>query len=782
MKKIRGPLYLILILLLLVSCAARQAGMRQGPARRPIIGQAAMSAPALSLKEALEEMRFGREAEALPELLIVRDKYQGTAFAARASFILGLYELKRHGPRAVLYLQEAQALGEIRPYVLLYLARAYAEEGDLPGASRAYDSIRREYPDFLYAGDVLFELAGVLEMMGRPGEALSMFRAFVSKYPGHARFAEALLRTARLEMASGGYARAAMDLKTLIVRYPGTRVAKKAEGTFRDNRRLSLPSLGAEELCARAEALFKSYHYRSAATELSDLLRSGPAACGSRAGPLLIETLFRLKRYEEAAIVLRRRLEKISGNDGKKAGTGYEQRSGLVLLATAYLRGAKGVKGARGSAKDGYDDFIHTVDTLVRKFPRSREARRALLMEGGYYEEAGQWDEAIGAYGQAEKAGGDRPSPEAAWRRGWLQYRMGRYIEAAESMDLGGLNAGGRRGARLAYWRGRALEKAGRGQEARGEYALACKGWMPGYYCYMAVRRLGLDGSKGLSGRMAWNPDREVSGAQDGSLASGVMAGDFGRTHMLLSVGLSGEAAKEVQLALKRRRPRREEVLSLIEAFYSAGDYYHAMSLFENYAGLLRDIDGTMPPALLEVAFPLKMVEYIKTRGLAGDADPLLVAAVMREESSFDPDTISRTGAVGLMQVMPETAEFIARASARGRPRPYDLGDPDTNIRMGAWYLAYLWQRTGGDPVDTIAGYNAGLNVVRRWRKNYPLDDDEFIESIPYTETRNYTKKVLKSYRAFKSLASLGGQMLIADNEKGREEDRGRAIFLARSR
>jgi len=95
---------------------------------------------------------------------------------------------------------------------------------------------------------------------------------------------------------------------------------------------------------------------------------------------------------------------------------------------------------------------------------------------------------------------------------------------------------------------------------------------------------------------------------------------------------------------------------------------------------------------------------------------------------------------------------------------------------MGAWYLAYLWRRTGGNAIETIAGYNAGLNMVKVWRKRYPLDDDEFIESIPYRETRNYTKKVLKSYRAFAMLAARRRPLLLSMQER---EDNGRAGIIA---
>ncbi len=746
------PACVFLLFFLLVSCSA--PGGPGGPPPRPLSG-AVLRSPAELLGAALDEARLGQEGRAAEDLQFIRLRYEGTEWSSRASLVLGLQASRSaNWSEAVRYLQEAQDLGLIRPYVLLRLARAYSAAGGALGAERTYSSIEAEYPDFFYMADVLFEHAEVLEALGRSSRAIRLYSAFAKKYPDHRKAPQALLKGALLQAASGRPDEARKDLRRLLVEYAGGPQAREARRLTRENRRLSMPALGAEERCRRSEALFKGYYYRAAAEELSAMVRRAPGACGGRAEPLLVETLFRLKKYGEAEKLLRARLAGIRRGHGRKKAGSYRERSTLLLLATAYLREGR----ERG--------FLRSVRTLTRAFPKSAEARRALFMEGLYFEEAGKWPRAIAIYGRVLKAGGRKPSAEAAWRRGWLLYRMGRYSEAYRSLGLP-VSTGPGMAARLAYWRGRALEKAGDGARAREEYAKACEGWMPGYYCFMAQKRLG---AKTIVQDRRRGGQADVQGAAipggDALYAPVPEEGRLRKALTLLSVGLTDEASKEAELALRERRPGRSEVLSLMMAFYSAGDYYHAVRLFENYAGLLRAEDGTMPEEFLEVAFPLRLVEYISSRGLAGEADPLLVAAVMREESAFDPDTISRTGAVGLMQVMPSTAEFIASASTGGKPRPYDLGDPDTNIRMGAWYLAYLWRRTGGSAIETIAGYNAGLNMVRKWRKRYPLDDDEFIESIPYRETRNYTKKVLKSYRAFTMLAA-GRRPLLLSMEAG---------------
>ncbi|MDP2688832.1 MAG: lytic transglycosylase domain-containing protein, partial [Deltaproteobacteria bacterium] len=102
-----------------------------------------------------------------------------------------------------------------------------------------------------------------------------------------------------------------------------------------------------------------------------------------------------------------------------------------------------------------------------------------------------------------------------------------------------------------------------------------------------------------------------------------------------------------------------------------------------------------------------------------------------------------------LMQIMPSTGRFIAGKLGKDLNDARELLDPDTNIKLGSWYLGYLARRFEGDIVLTIASYNAGPNAVQRWTETLPTELDEFIESIPYPETRRYAKKVLKSYGEF---------------------------------
>jgi len=135
------------------------------------------------------------------------------------------------------------------------------------------------------------------------------------------------------------------------------------------------------------------------------------------------------------------------------------------------------------------------------------------------------------------------------------------------------------------------------------------------------------------------------------------------------------------------------------------------------------------------------------------DLDPYLVASVIWAESSYDPEAVSKVGAVGLMQLMPDTAEWISHKVDMDDFAEQDLTDPDVNIHLGCWYLSYLAKRFDGNLANIIAGYNAGPNKVEEW-----LGSDEYskdgvtLENIPYEETDNYVDKVQDAYEKYREL------------------------------
>jgi len=151
--------------------------------------------------------------------------------------------------------------------------------------------------------------------------------------------------------------------------------------------------------------------------------------------------------------------------------------------------------------------------------------------------------------------------------------------------------------------------------------------------------------------------------------------------------------------------------------------------------------------------YPYPYQNAIEQYARAHSLETPLVAGVIMSESKFKDEVHSDTGAIGLMQVMPETAEWIAQQIDEPSFSVEKLHDPDTNIRFGTWYLSSLQKEFCGNEVLMLAAYNAGRGNVHEWMDTYGWDMDfNDINQIPYQETREYVARVLKNKTKYRSL------------------------------
>jgi soluble lytic murein transglycosylase len=155
--------------------------------------------------------------------------------------------------------------------------------------------------------------------------------------------------------------------------------------------------------------------------------------------------------------------------------------------------------------------------------------------------------------------------------------------------------------------------------------------------------------------------------------------------------------------------------------------------------------------AVRETLLPLRHEDIIRQQAADKDVDPALIAAVIYTESRFRDQT-SPVGAKGLMQIMPETADYIARKSGGTEFTRSDLATPQINIAYGTWYLRYLLDKYDGNTILTLAAYNGGEGKVDQWRAEAAAQGEKFkvASHVPYKETRDYVERVLaarKDYR-----------------------------------
>jgi soluble lytic murein transglycosylase len=267
----------------------------------------------------------------------------------------------------------------------------------------------------------------------------------------------------------------------------------------------------------------------------------------------------------------------------------------------------------------------------------------------------------------------------------------------------------------------------------------------------------------------------EPSIAADASLAPGSLATNpsFLAGVELLRLGFPEQAADELNGVDRGRvegpAGKLEPMLLLAIALEQAGDHRTAHAIAKSTLAAAERRDGDEPSArskelvawFRRIAFPNAYRPEIEHWAKAYGVPPDLMQALMREESALDPQVISGAGAVGLTQLMPDTAARLAHRLGLPRPNARALEDPSLNIRLGTSYVADLLKRYQGNQAMAVAAYNAGEGMVNRWRTERGKEPlDAFVEEIPVTETRGYVKRVLSSYATYRYLYGKGPERI----------------------
>ena len=242
------------------------------------------------------------------------------------------------------------------------------------------------------------------------------------------------------------------------------------------------------------------------------------------------------------------------------------------------------------------------------------------------------------------------------------------------------------------------------------------------YYGFMAARLLG------VPGRM--NIERTpLNGAQLTQLRKHP---NIARSVELFAVGDDLNGRREWYRALETLAPAKQ--LTAAELAYTLG----------LTALAIRSANIAEARNHLHLRFPVVHEPEFRRASLRSNLPVPLLMAVARQESAMQPNARSSANARGLMQLLPTTAELVARRAGMSKPSADDLHDPGTNIALGSYHLAWLVDRFDGQVPLAVAAYNAGEHRVDRWLKETDgLPMDQWIETIPFTETRNYVKNVL---------------------------------------
>lgn len=674
-----------------------------------------------------QRMKDVDRAESRRAFLDTKRLFPDTVWASRASLLLGLMAIGEKDPAAITLLEGAAGLKDIEDHLLFYKAQALSARFEYAEAARAYDSIISAYPSSSLVEKASFFKGSSFFEAGLYDDASAAFADFMKKFPKSDRRAQALLFLADSQMNAGRPQSAVPPLKELAVLKPASKEAVDAAGRLAMlwEKGIKEAALTDEERFSRAEGLLRAASLTQALREFEPFLNE-PAY---RAEALFRSSVAnaRLKRYEKAEALLK---EYLSGKDRT-----FEAQA-------LYWYGVS-------SARQGKEEGLFLAEKrLSEKYPKSQE-RADILLLIGKTKEGKDPEGALNAY-MAVLDGfmATKASEEAFWKIAWGAYTAGRYDDAYEAFGAySEANPGGKSAAKFRYWLARSAERLGRDHEATDAYRAVCEREEESFYCLLSAMRAKEREDTGLTFTVApasaIAQERALKGNKTGNSVLLAEAPHYRAAQELLVLGLNSEAADELDAAARLKPGGKEGLAELAGLLYKADDFYRAFRIYRQH--LDRDRRS------VHLGFPLGLVEKAREKG-AGAADPFLVAAVAREESHFNPEAVSPVGALGLMQIMPSTAKGIARALGMDFESA-SLLEADTSLKFGSWYLGQLLERFNGDLALAVAGYNAGPNAAARWSKTLPFELDEFVESIPYDETRAYTKRVLRSYAEFMRLA-----------------------------
>jgi soluble lytic murein transglycosylase len=491
----------------------------------------------------------------------------------------------------------------------------------------------------------------------------------------------------------------------------------------------------AEQALARLAAADGSLAYRTPAAlrerclRLSGALRNEEAlvACEAAiaAAPddrgLLREradVLFRMRRYPEAVDAFR-----ALGDDDRMA----------VFWRT------------RSLARSGRIDESLATFARVTKGADPELAARAHFLSGTLLEDT-DLAAAEAVYRQVEReapTGAQRSA--ASWRLAWLAWRRGDFAAAARELErFSGDAPDAAERARGRYWLGRAWERLGRAQ-GREQLARIANDEPFTYYGWRAAVRAETGAPAAVD--VASAPDAKPAAA------AALPAAALRRIQILLEAGLDERAALEIQ-PLAGTSAGKSARLVLAQLLVEAGRFHLAQRLvIERDAEALARRPAPGEEALWWMAWPTAYDGTVERAARRHGVEPALVYAIMREESGYQPDALSVVGARGLTQIMPDTGRRLAADLGAASFDPAELFVPERNLELGAFYLSQLLGRFDGRLSAAIASYNAGPEAVARWlAADGRREDDEWVESIPYDQTRSYVKRVLRSMHVYRAL------------------------------
>jgi soluble lytic murein transglycosylase len=606
-----------------------------------------------------------------------------------------------------------EGLEELGPYASLVSARALRAGGQLAQVQALLSPLLKS-SEPLVAANAHLELAEVALLLRRPAEARAHQRPVIAErqLPAElrARAAEGLGRSS---VALGDLPGARSDFELAAALDPDGEAAEHALaalGALQMPEPKSNTHAGRQRL-VRAQRLLRRGQAQAALQELA-LLKPEGNADGALLGEVelcLAQCDRVLGRNGEAEAHLARAREVTTVKSGAGARIALARERELSGDWPGAIGDLMQVAELDARSKAGTDALY--LAAFIALQHHDRETARTLfhrLLPGRRWQHA----------------------DEARWWLGWIDFQASAYEQALD--DWKPLLIGdGPTSVQARFWAARAEENLGRLGEAEKLRTELLSIAPVGYYALLL-----------RAGALPPRPEETPTGTREAIDADPAWLQKLRRAEVLWALGHTDYAAEEMHALVGHASSERVLLLSDVLAQLGDPGWAFALALDHPEAGAACHLSPTL--------FPRPYAQEVKRAAQAAGVDPLLLWAIMRQESHFRTNARSAAQAFGPMQLLQSTSSRIAAITGTAAGQP---DNPDTALMTAAWYLRALMDRFGRDPALAAAAYNAGPDALARWlSSDQRLPLELFVEEIPFRETRRYVKTVLANCAAYHSL------------------------------
>lgn len=634
-------------------------------------------------------------------------------------------------------------------FAAYYGAKAARAAGKPEAGAETLRDFSARYPQSLLRTKALDLLPELLIESNQSAQAVKLLLA----EPDLHSSPRLLLRLADAQTESGKPVDAARTDEEIFYRFPVSPQAARAQVALRFLQRQlgsGVPKPSVAMRSGRAARLLRTGHFTDSLREYTNLQED------KRTNLLALNwtvdrarCLFYLKRYEQAAGIVAAPI----------AGHPAEDAARLETLVNIRAH------------QNDENDMAAALDELGKLYPTNPSYGLALTHAGFYYARRGNWRAATPYYAMAASGFPSTPAgEEALWRSAWFDYLAGNVDGAAQAMAGFILREPASVHVPAAlYWLGRMAQDHSGSADANAYFSALTNRYPQQYYATLARSPVAgpqatiQPGRSGPSSASASTISPRVSsvirtipslqGTMLAPCAPMPTSGIMQAYQTLQALSLDDLSEDYLRFAAAAKPDNPWVFLALARRDYIEGRTTAALFAARRAVPDYQDfVFDALPREIWDYLYPRSYWTMIRRDAHANHLDPYLVMAVIRQESAFDPKAVSGAGAVGLMQMLPQTVNSRLRGDRR-RLMIRRLENPAYNVRLSCHYLRRLLTAFGGNTGEALAAYNAGDVRVREWIEgNNFRSPQEFVENTPFADTRAYVEEILRDAAIYRQL------------------------------